>query len=64
MFMRKLRLLSTLETIQKFYNAGTIDEDQAVELIDSRIRQDNIEKEIEFNKEMAEKYIKGWKTDS
>lgn len=58
--MRKINLLSTLETIQKFYNAGTIDEDRAVELIDSRIRQDNVEQEIEFNKEVAEKYKKGW----
>lgn len=62
--MRKINLLSTLETIEKIYKSGVISEDHAVQLIDSRIRQDNIEKEIEFNKELVEKYRKGWKADS
>lgn len=59
--MRTQNMILTLETIEQFYKSDAIDEDHAVKLIDSRIRQDNIEQEIEFNKELAEKYRKGWK---
>ena len=61
MFMRNTNLLTTLETIEKFYKSGILSEDYAVKLIDSRIRQDNIEKEIENLKRVADDYRRAWK---
>jgi hypothetical protein len=53
-------IISTLETIGLFFVHGAIDEETAVRLIDQRVRQYNLELEICFYKETAEKYRSTW----